>query len=115
MATVMQQSPPFPRDRIFYTGMALVAALIVLVGFSPTFYARPDTLPALPSLLVVHGIFFSTWIALLITQTSLIAANRRDIHRKLGVLGACIAAVMVVLGTMASIRAASSRSRCATW
>jgi hypothetical protein len=103
MATVMQPSATLPRDRIFFTGMALLCALIVLVGFAPTFYLRPEALGPLPTLLVVHGIFFTTWILLLVTQTSLIAANRRDIHRKLGVVGACVAAVMVGLGLTAAI------------
>ncbi len=40
-----------------------------------------------------------------ITQTSLIAANRRDIHRKLGVVGACIAVAMVVV--MAAVQSLS--------
>jgi hypothetical protein len=95
----------FLRDRAFYTGMALTAAAAVLLGFSPTFFLRGADLPPLSPLLTTHGIVFSTWIALLITQTSLVAADRRDLHRKLGVVGACLAALLVVLGTLAAIDA----------
>jgi hypothetical protein len=97
------QLPRLSSDRAFYSGMGLLAALIVAVGFGPTFYLRPATLPALSSLLVIHGMVLSSWFALFIVQTGLIAANRRDIHRKLGILGTCIAAGVLVLGTMAAI------------
>jgi hypothetical protein len=89
---------------MFYTGMALVTAAIVAIGFSPTFFVRSASLPPLPQLLIIHGIVFSTWIALFITQTSLIAANRRDIHRKLGMVGACVAVTMIVLMSMAAVQ-----------
>lgn len=102
MAAVLE-APNFSRDRIFYTGMALLSAFTVALGFSPTFYMRDALLPPLPTLLIVHGIVFSTWIALFVTQTSLIAANRRDLHRKLGVFGVCVAAAMVVLMVMAAV------------
>jgi hypothetical protein len=92
-----------PRDRVFYTGMALVAGFTVALGFSPTFYVRGASLPPLSPLLIVHGIVFTAWIALLVTQTALVAANRRDIHRKLGIFGACLAAVMLVLMVLASL------------
>lgn len=102
MAAVIKQQP-FSPDRAFYLGMSLVAAATVAVGFAPTFYLRSGTLPPLQPLLVLHGIVFSTWIALFITQTLLISANRRDLHRKLGAVGACVAVAMVVLATMAAV------------
>jgi hypothetical protein len=105
MATVMQDTRTVSGDRIFYTGMALLAAATVLIGFSPTFFLRPAAVPPLSPLLVTHGVFFSAWIALLIVQTTLIAANRRDVHRKVGLFGAGLAAVMVLLGTLAAIDA----------
>src|SRR5256885_8585346 len=38
-------------------------------------------------LLVLHGIVFSSWIALFITQTSLVAAKRTRTHMRLGMAG----------------------------
>jgi hypothetical protein len=35
----------------------------------------------------LHGVFFSAWVLLLITQTSLVAARRVVIHRRLGIAG----------------------------
>ncbi len=91
-------------DRLFYGGMFIVIAAIVFVGFSRTFYLSPWFHgPALTPLRVVHGTLFSAWILLLITQTSLITAGRTDIHRRVGVGGAVLAAVMVVVGTVLAI------------
>ena len=94
-----------PQDRRFYSGMSLLIAAIVFAGFSRSFYLSHwlDG-PALSPLRIVHGLVFSAWIVLLVAQTALIAGGRRDIHRRLGVAGAVLAAAMVVLGTVLAIR-----------
>lgn len=101
MAAVME-SRTVSTDRIFYTGMSLVAVAIVAVGFSPTFFLRSAALPPLSPLLTLHGVVFSTWMALFVAQTSLVALDRRDLHRRLGVAAAAVGILMVVLGTMAA-------------
>jgi hypothetical protein len=45
---------------------------------------------------------FSCWILFLIVQTSLAAAGRVDVHRRLGLMGFGLACLMVVLGLMAA-------------
>ena len=94
-------------DRVFYTGMSILMLAIVFVGFSPTFYSRaPGAQPELYSLSIVHGIVFSCWMVLFAVQTSLVAARRTAVHRRLGVLGACLAAVVVALGIAMGVTAA---------
>ncbi len=84
--------------------MAVAAAIAVLVGFAPTYYLRPRFVPSpLPFYLHVHGLIFSTWIAFFLAQATLVAARRTDVHRKLGWIGAGLAALMVVVGTSAGI------------
>ena len=91
-------------DRHFYTGMAVAAAVVVFVGFAPTFFLRASYQSTpLPTYLQVHGFFFTTWIALFIAQTSLVAARRTAVHRRLGWATAALAVVMVVVGTSAGI------------
>ena len=69
-------------DRQFYTGMAIAAAVVVVVGFSPTSLLRSSYQSApLPTYLQIHGCLFTTWIALFIAQTSLVAARRIGVHR----------------------------------
>jgi hypothetical protein len=86
-------------DRLFYNGMSLAIAATVFVGFAPTYYLRSHfrTGPLAP-LLQLHGLVFSAWILLFLTQTGLVAARRVDLHRRLGFAGAALAAVMVALG-----------------
>jgi len=97
---------PKRSDSVFFPLMAIAMALVVFVGFAPTYYLREQfNGPPLNLLRMIHGAAFTGWIALLVTQTGLIAANRRDVHRKLGVAGAGLAVLMVILGTMLAIDA----------
>jgi hypothetical protein len=90
-------------DRQFYSGMAIAAAVVVFVGFAPSYFLRASAQPPLPTYLHVHGFLFTTWIALFIAQTSLIATRRTSVHRRLGWAMAALAAIMVVVGTTAGI------------
>ena len=84
--------------------MAIAAAIVVWIGFSPTFFLRARFQSApLPLYLQIHGALFTTWIAFFIAQTVLVAARRTDVHRKLGWVGAGLALVMVVVGSSAGI------------
>ncbi|MGQ0763649.1 MAG: hypothetical protein ACT4OT_16775 [Acidobacteriota bacterium] len=91
-------------ERIFYTAMSVAILITVFAGFSRTFFLRPyfQTQPLLP-LLIAHGIIFSAWIVLFLTQTTLVAARRTRIHMRLGILGGVLASVMIVIGVYTSI------------
>ena len=49
----------------------------------------------------MHGAVFSSWILLLIAQTSLVTAGRVDLHRRLGIAGFVLACFMFILGVLA--------------
>src|SRR6478736_3482120 len=108
-ASAVAAAPPRvgANDRAFYTGIAIAAALVVLVGFSRTYFLRPyfETAP-LDTAFHAHGLVFSAWIALFVAQTSLVAKRRIDVHRKLGWTGACLAALMVVVALNAAVHGA---------
>ncbi len=92
------------RERLFYTGMAVAVVITVFVGFARTYYLRPYFgRPPLTPLLHLHGIVFTSWLILLVTQTVLVASNRISIHRRLGVAGAVIAVLMVLVGSATAI------------
>jgi hypothetical protein len=94
-------------DRVFFGAMSAVILAIVFVGFMRTFYLSSYFgRPALSTLRVVHGTAFTSWVVLFAIQTSLIAAGRRDLHRRLGYAGALLAALMVPLGFTLAIEAA---------
>ncbi len=106
------------QDRRFYTGMSILMAVTIFVGFAPTFYLRsffsaPVTITgsaSLSPLAQLHGAVFSGWIALFILQTALVASHRVGLHRRLGIAGAILAASMFVIGTITAVKAAARGS-----
>jgi len=92
------------RERFFYTGMAAAILLTVFAGFSRTYYLRPifQTQPLI-TLLHAHGLIFTCWIALFLTQTTLVAAKRTRTHMRLGIAGGVLAVLMVLIGTLTAI------------
>jgi hypothetical protein len=96
-------------ERRFFSGMAVALLITVFAGFAPTYYLRGTFgSPQLTPLLLVHGFAFSAWMVLLVVQTSLVAANRIDIHRRLGVAGGALAVLMMVLGAYVAISRTAS-------
>src|SRR6266481_4123742 len=88
--TPVKMAPGLPGrryDNYFFSGMALLLAATVFVGFAPSYYLAGIFRAPLPSMIVhVHGAVFTGWILLFITQTSLVSSRRVDIHRRLGVV-----------------------------
>jgi hypothetical protein len=88
----------------FFVVMSVIVALTVFAGFSQTYFLKPlFATKALTPFFHLHGAVFTAWIILFVTQTALVRAGRTDIHRRLGVAGALLAPVMVVIGVMAAI------------
>ena len=103
MATALFEPRESRLDKYFFPGMALLILATVFFGFARSYYLAGVFNAPLPNLLIhLHGAAFSCWILLLITQTSLVAANRVDVHRKLGLVGFGLACLMVSLGTLAA-------------
>jgi hypothetical protein len=94
-------------DRWFFTGLAVAVALSVFAGFAPTYYLKGlYGTRALSPFLHFHGLLFTSWILLFVTQTTLVAAKRTDLHRRLGIVGALLAVAMLVVGTAVAVAAA---------
>ena len=90
----------------FYPWIALTACLIVLIGFSRTYYLKTAFGTAeLPPLRHIHGLVMTLWFVLFFVQTTLVAKGRTDLHRRLGVLGALWAMLVVVVGVITAIDA----------
>lgn len=96
-----------PRERaprrLFYLIVAVVTAAVVFAGFAPSFYLRAAEAGPLKPLLVVHGVVFTAWLVLFLTQTALIPAGQVRWHRRLGWLGLALAVAMVALGVAAGV------------
>jgi hypothetical protein len=55
-------------------------------------------------LLHIHGVLFSAWTVLLLTQALLVANRRVELHRAFGLAGISLATAMVVIGLTAAIQ-----------
>jgi hypothetical protein len=92
------------RERLFYVGMAIAIAITVFAGFSRSYFLKAHFgSPPLSLLLHLHGLVFTSWVVLFVTQTGLIAARRTGLHRRLGALGAVLAVLLVGMGTATAI------------
>lgn len=84
-----------------FSGIALLALVEVFIGFGPTYYLAGVFSAPLPNALVhVHGAIFTLFLLLFITQTSLVAIGRTDWHRRLGIVAAVVACLLVILGVL---------------
>ena len=90
--------------RRFYVGMAIAVLITVFLGFSHSYFLKAYYgTPALSLLLHIHGLVFSSWVLLFLAQTTLVATGRTDRHRQLGVVGAVLAALLLIVGTTTAI------------
>jgi hypothetical protein len=90
--------------RRFYVGMAVAVLITVFLGFSRTYFLKSYYgTPELSLLLHLHGLVFTSWVLLFLVQTILVATGRTDLHRRLGVGGAVLAALLLIVGTITVI------------
>lgn len=84
----------------FFTVYLTLIALIILIGFSGTFYMRglaptAGLLPDLTDLRILHGGLATAWVVLLPLQGLLIRQGRVALHRRLGTLACWIGVVQI--------------------
>ena len=92
------------RTRRFYVGMALAIAITVFAGFSRSYFLKSwYGTPELSRLLHLHGLVFTTWILFFLAQTTLVASGRVYLHRRMGIGGAVLAALVLIVGTTVAI------------
>lgn len=90
--------------RRFYVGMAIAVLITVFLGFSRSYFLKAYYgTPELSLLVHIHGLVFTSWVLLFLAQTTLVATGRTDRHRKLGVAGAVLAALLLIVGTTTAI------------
>jgi cytochrome bd-type quinol oxidase subunit 2 len=99
MATATPAVPPAARpgsdksaERRFYSSYTIAIALLIVVGFAPSFYLRGMIEPRRPLAelrldAIAHGLVASSFLIFLPLQSWLIASGRRALHVKLGKWG----------------------------
>jgi hypothetical protein len=96
-------SAPRRVDRWFYIGVAVVAILLSIAGFGPSIVDTSLRRGSVTALAVAHAALVSSWLLVFLTQAYLVATRRIRVHRRLGVLGALLAAVVIVVTFVASV------------
>ena len=97
------------RTRRFYVGMAIAIAITVFAGFSRSYFLKPwYATPELSGLLHIHGLIFTAWVLFFLAQTVLVATGRTYLHRRMGVAGAVLAALVLIVGTAVAITRAKT-------
>lgn len=105
--------PPGSETRAEHRFFGLSAALMlltVLMGFAPTYFLKPllapPQTPTLSTAVHLHGFVFSSWMVLYVIQSVLAWRGQMQWHRKLGLLGTGLAALMLWTGVSLSLEAA---------
>ena len=101
-----------PGDHRFFSAMSIVSAVAIVAGFSSTYLPKVVSgAPPVPPIVHLHAIVFASWLVLFVAQTSLVLTGRTAVHRRLGIAGVALAALMVMLGSMTAIAVARSGHR----
>ena|SRR5215471_684093 len=109
MATAVQVRHEYKTqyDPLFFPGMAVLILVAVFLGLAQSYYLQgllklPDwkafAAPPHPLIVHIHALIFSSWILLLLAQTSFVTIGRVDLHRRLGMAGFGLACLLVIVG-----------------
>ena len=90
-------------DRWIYVVMAASFVIYALAGFVPASLAKMAAVeagqrPPFPLAMHVHAALMGAFLLLLLTQTTLVATGRRQLHQTLGVAGLAIGPALVIVG-----------------
>jgi hypothetical protein len=87
----------------FFALVQLYMAAVVVAGFAPSFYLKPERALAMHPVIHVHAAIMTLWIVFMAVQGVLPAKGRLPLHRTLGWLGAALAALVLITGVMITV------------
>jgi uncharacterized membrane protein YozB (DUF420 family) len=87
----------------FYAGMAVACLLVSLAAFGPSVMDPIHRLGSSTWIIAAHAGLFFLWLAVFLAQTVLIKRGAYKTHRRVGVVSAVLAVVMVPIGYMTAI------------
>jgi hypothetical protein len=90
-------------DRWIYVFTAASFIVITLTGFIPDALMKIAAVqagqrPPFPLVLHFHAVLMGSFLLLLLTQTTLVATGRCDLHRRVGIAAFIVAPALVVVG-----------------
>ncbi len=87
-----------PRADGFFQLLAWILALLVVAGFGALQLFAPEMAVPMRPTVVLHGLIFFGWFALLIVQPRLIAQGNYARHKQIGQLSMGLAIALVIMG-----------------
>jgi len=91
-------------DRWFYTSMASLLVATAAIGFGPnTAGILTGRLETPPLLVHVHAAIMACWLVLLLIQAALVAADRKQYHRQLGIVSFVLVPLMIAVMAVLAI------------
>jgi hypothetical protein len=92
-------------DRWIFVAMAAWFIVIVLTGFVPDAIGKVAAVqagqrPPFPVVMHVHAVMMGSFLLLLLTQATLMATGRRELHMRVGILAFALVPVLVVVGAV---------------
>jgi hypothetical protein len=105
---------PIPGDRggagrYFYAAATALVLVLTVLGFHHFYFegraypGRPIT-PPIRGLVIAHGLAMSAWLVLGVVQPLLVARRHVQLHMKLGLAAATLAATLVPFGILIALR-----------
>jgi hypothetical protein len=92
------------RRNNFFLYVSYALLVIVLIGFSPTYYLRAFfDVPAIPLYVYGHGAALTAWFIWFCVQTTAVNYGRVALHRRLGVVGITIGILVILSGTVSAM------------
>ncbi|HEX8565074.1 MAG TPA: hypothetical protein VF648_05340 [Pyrinomonadaceae bacterium] len=102
-----------PSDRGLFLAAAIGFPLIVFIGYFKSYYFSSlfaDARPIANSLVHLHGIVMSVWVAYFVAQVALIRTKNIKLHMTMGMGGIALAALVVIVGLATAYDAQLVRS-----
>lgn len=94
-------------SRHLYTGVSIGIAVVVFIGFARTYYLKAVFGTPVISLLVhLHGLVMTGWLVIFGFQVWLVRTRRVHLHRRVGVVAAIWATLVLIVGAVTAITAA---------
>jgi hypothetical protein len=87
----------------FYLAAGLLFIVINLAGFGPSILDQSARRLPLTWLVAAHGTATGAWFILFLAQATLITIDRAAVHRRMGLVGLLLAALIVMLGYQVTV------------
>ncbi|GAC1655751.1 MAG: hypothetical protein NVS9B15_16640 [Acidobacteriaceae bacterium] len=90
-------------ERWFSPAIGAIVLALAIAGFAPAIVHPAARRGPVSLLAAAHGIVFFAWLVLFLVQSLLVSTRHVPLHRRLGLTGAGLLALMIPLGYVATV------------